>query len=44
MVFFLSEKVILMAAQAALPPEIYWERMLPNTPIPNAVTQLPKLG
>ena len=37
-------QVILMTAQAALPPELYWERMLPNTPIPNAIRDIPKLG
>ncbi|KAK7354080.1 hypothetical protein VNO80_19537 [Phaseolus coccineus] len=39
-----SLNVILMTAQAALPPELYWERMLPNTPIPKAIRHLPKLG
>jgi len=33
-----------MTAQAALPPELYWKKMLPNTPIPKAIRDLPKLG
>ncbi|XP_047150145.1 uncharacterized protein LOC124822208, partial [Vigna umbellata] len=41
---FFSLIVILMAAQAALPPEVYWERMLPNTPIPKVIRELSKLG
>ncbi|XP_014500604.1 BURP domain protein RD22-like [Vigna radiata var. radiata] len=41
---FFSLIVILMAAQAALPPEVYWERMLPNTPIPKVIREFPKLG
>jgi len=36
--------VILITAQAALPPQVYWERMLPNTPIPKAIRDIPKLG
>ncbi|BAT79545.1 hypothetical protein LR48_Vigan04g051800 [Vigna angularis] len=39
-----SLNVILMTAQAALPPELYWQKMLPNTPIPKAIRDLPKLG
>ncbi|KAL9314148.1 hypothetical protein ACSQ67_019600 [Phaseolus vulgaris] len=39
-----SLNVILMTAQAALPPELYWKKMLPNTPIPKAIRDLPKLG
>nr|BAC22501.1 resistant specific protein-3 [Vigna radiata] len=41
---FFSLIVILMAAQAALPPEVYWERMLPNTPIPKVIRQFSELG
>ncbi|XP_014500233.1 BURP domain protein RD22 [Vigna radiata var. radiata] len=40
---FFSLIVIMMAAQAALPPEVYWERMLPNTPIPKVIREFPKL-
>ncbi|XP_014498492.1 polygalacturonase 1 beta-like protein 2 isoform X3 [Vigna radiata var. radiata] len=40
---FFSLIVILMAAQAALPPEVYWERMLPNTPIPKVIREFSKL-
>ncbi|KAL5191955.1 BURP domain protein RD22 [Glycine soja] len=32
-----SLNLILMTAHAAIPPEVYWERMLPNTPMPKAI-------
>ncbi|TKY73477.1 BURP domain-containing protein 5 [Spatholobus suberectus] len=32
--------LILMTAHAALPPEVYWERMLPNIPMPKAIKGL----
>ncbi|WVZ19921.1 hypothetical protein V8G54_007243 [Vigna mungo] len=41
---FFSLIVMLMGAQAALPPEVYWERMLPNTPIPKGIREFSKLG
>nr|BAC22500.1 resistant specific protein-2 [Vigna radiata] len=39
---FFSLIVILMAAQASLPSEVYWERKLPNTPIPKVIRQFSK--
>uniref|UniRef100_A0A803NER6 BURP domain-containing protein n=1 Tax=Chenopodium quinoa TaxID=63459 RepID=A0A803NER6_CHEQI len=35
--------IVLMVSEAALPPEIYWKKMLPNTEMPKAVkNSLPK--
>jgi len=33
-----------MTAHAAIPPEVYWERMLPNTPMPKAIIDFLNLG
>ncbi|KAE9586499.1 hypothetical protein Lal_00044634 [Lupinus albus] len=32
--------VMIAATNAALPPELYWKSMLPNTPIPKSITNL----
>ncbi|KHN10348.1 Dehydration-responsive protein RD22 [Glycine soja] len=32
-----SLNLLLMTVHAAIPPEVYWERMLPNTPMPKAI-------
>ncbi|XP_027337717.1 BURP domain-containing protein 9-like [Abrus precatorius] len=44
LLMFITLSLILMTAHGALPPERYWERMLPNTPIPKAIIELLNLG
>ncbi|KAK6927406.1 BURP domain, partial [Dillenia turbinata] len=37
---FLSLALVAIASQAVLSPEAYWKKVLPNTPMPRAVTRL----
>ncbi|TKY53480.1 Dehydration-responsive protein RD22 [Spatholobus suberectus] len=37
---FFSLNLMLMIAHAALTPRLYWETMLPSTPMPKAITEL----
>lgn len=37
-------QVALVATHAALPPQIYWYSVLPNTPMPKAITDLLQPG